>query len=127
MIDTRLVVETVQKSRGNKLNEIAVALVVFAKQNEMVGTLRVRSAVFVIVGRHIHFTPNDRLHAVGGGFVIKIRCREKVSVIGDRNSRHPPPCRFGRKFPNFASAVQQGIIGMEMQMYEIRRCHVVLF
>jgi hypothetical protein len=58
--------------------------------------------------------------------MIKIRRREKVPVIGYGDGRHAPPRRFSREFANFASAIEQGVIGMEMQMYEIRRRHVKL-
>jgi hypothetical protein len=58
--------------------------------------------------------------------MIKIRRREKIPVIGYGDGRHAPPRRFSRELANFASAIEQGVIRMEMQMYKIRRRHVRL-
>ncbi len=62
------------------------------------------------------------------GLVIKIRGREEVAVVGYGYSGHAPPRRFGRKFANFTSAIQQGVVRMKMQMYEIRMmpCKAIL-
>ena len=92
----------------------------------MIRALGIGAAILVVVRRDIHFAPDDRLHAVGCGFMIKIRCREKVPVIGYGNRRHAPPRCFGREFANFTRTVKKGVIRMEMQMYEIRRRHVRL-
>jgi len=48
-------------------------------------------------------------------------------VVGYGNRGHAPPGSFGCELANFASAIEQGVIRMEMQMYEIRRRHVKLF
>ena len=127
VVHARLVIKAVEKSGGDELNEIAVALVVLAKQHQMVRALGLRAAIFVIVRRHIHFAADDRLHSVRGGLVIEIRGREKVPMIGHGDRGHPAAGRFLGEFPDFAGPVQQGVIGVQMQMYEVRYRHKTLF
>jgi len=58
--------------------------------------------------------------------MIKICRREEVSVVRYGNRRHTPPRGFGGQFADLTRAVKQGVIRMEMQVYEIRSCHVRL-
>jgi len=46
--------------------------------------------------------------------VVEIRRREKIAVIRHGYRRHAPARRFGSQFADFTSAVEQGVIGVEM-------------
>ena len=127
VIHARLVIEAVEKAGGNKLDEIAVAFVVLAKQNQVVRALGIRAAVLVIVRRDVHFAADDRLHAVRRGLVIEIRGRKKIAVIGDGHRGHAAARGFLGEFADFAGAVEKGVIRVQMQMYEIWGSHENLF
>ena len=127
VVHTRLVIEALEKARGNKLDEITIAFVIFAKKNEMVRAFGIGTTVFMIVGRDVNLAANDWLHAMRRRLVIEIRRREQVAVIGNRYCGHAAACGFFGEFADFTSAVKQGVIGVEMQVYEICGGHENLF
>ena len=90
VIDSRLVIEAFQESRGHQLDQVVVTLQVFAQQHQVIASARsafrvspiatVRlsffSAVVPAAPRYIHFAADDRLHVALACFVEKIGCRE---------------------------------------------------
>ena len=119
VIHARLVIEAVQISGRDQLDQIAIAFVVLAQKHEVVRALRFGAAILVIVRRNVHFTADDRLDAVRGGLVIKVRSRKKIAVVGDGNGRHPATSGFRSQFADFARAVQQRVIRVEMEVNEV--------
>ncbi len=101
MVDARLVIEAVEKARGNELDQIAVALVVLAQQHEMIRALGVGAAILVVVRRDVNFAADDRLYAVSRGLVVKIRGGEKIAVVGDGDRRHAAPRGLRGEFDRF--------------------------
>ena len=127
VIHAGLVIEAVEISGGNQLDEILIALFVFAEQDQVVGALGARAAIFVIIRRDVHFTADDGLHTVRGGLVIEIRSAEKISVVRDGDGGHPETGGFSGEFADFASAVQKRVVRVKMQMNEVRGGHSFLF
>src|SRR5579863_4040698 len=89
----------------------------------MIGAFRIRASVLMAIRRDVNFAADDWLHAAGGGLMEKIRGREKISMVGHRYRGHFLPRRFGSELANFASAVQQRIVGVQMEMNELGRSH----
>ena len=89
----------------------------------MVRALRFRAPALVVVRRDVHFAADDRLHAPRRGFVIKIRRREHVSVIGDRHRGHSPARRLRRQLTDFAGAIQERVIRVQMKVNKVRGGH----
>ena len=114
VVHARLVIEAVEKAGGNQLNQIAVAFFIFCEQHKMVRPLRIAAAILMIIGRDIHFATDDGLYAVGASLMKEICGGEKISVIGNRYRRHAPARRFGRQFADFASAVQERVVRVQM-------------
>src|ERR1700745_2825981 len=114
MVHSWLVIEAVEKAGGNQLNQIAIAFFILSEQDEMVRPLCIAAAILMIIGRDIHFATDDGLYAVGASLMKEIGRGEKVSVIGNRYCRHAPARRFGRQFANFASAVQERVVRVQM-------------
>jgi hypothetical protein len=77
----------------------------------------------MIIRRDVHFAADDGFYAVGGGLVIKIRSGEKIAVVGYGDSGHAAAGRFGGKFADFAGAVQQRIVRVQMKVNEVRSIH----
>jgi hypothetical protein len=80
----------------------------------MVRPLRIAAAILVIIGRDIYFASDDGLYAVSASLMKEIRGGEKISVVGNRNRRHAPARCFGSQFADFASAVQQRVVRVQM-------------
>jgi len=53
------------------------------------------------------------------GLVVEVRGCEKIPVIGYRHGGHASPRGFLRQLADFAGPVQQGIIGVQVQVYEV--------
>jgi hypothetical protein len=51
--------------------------------------------------------------------VVKDHRREHVPVLGDGNRRHLQLDRLIKQFGDPAGAVEQGVLGVEVEMYEI--------
>jgi hypothetical protein len=96
VVHARFVVEAVEETGGNELNQIAITFFVFREQDEMVGALGIASAILMIIRRDVNFAANDGLYAVRAGLMKEICRSEKISVISHRNCRHAPARRFGR-------------------------------
>ena len=123
VIHAGFVVETIEVSSGNQLDEILVALLVFAEQHQMIGALRARAAIFVIVRRDVHFAADDGLHAVRSGLVVEICSCEKIPVIGYCDGGHSAARGFGGEFADFAGAIEKRVVRVQMKVNEIRGIH----
>ena len=114
VIHARLVIKALEKPGGNQLNQIPIAFFILCEQDEMVRPLRIVSAIPVIIGRYIHFATDDGLYAVSASLVKEIRGGKKISVVGYGDGGHPAARGFGGKFADFASAVQERVVRMQM-------------
>jgi hypothetical protein len=123
VIHAGFVVEAVEISGGNELNEILVAFFVFAEQDEVVGAFGAGAAIFVIVWRDVHFAADDGFYAVGGGLMIEIRGGKEITVVGDGYCGHTAAGSFGGEFADFAGAVQQRVVRVQMKVNEVRGIH----
>ena len=114
VIDARFVIEAIEKPGGNQLNQIAIAFFILCEQDEMVRPLRIAAAILVIIGRDIYFAADDGFYPVSASLMKEIRGGKKISVVGNRNRRHASARRFGRQFADFASAVQERVVRVQM-------------
>lgn len=101
------------------MNEVAIAFVVLAEQHEMVRAFGVRAFIFVTVWRDIDFAPDDWFHATGGGLMEEIGSGEQVAMVRDGDGGHFAARCFGGEFADIASAVQERVVRMEMQVNEV--------
>ena len=86
------------------------------------------TAVRVFVGRllvlstspsNIGLDSNYRFYSGFGGFLIELDCSEKIAVVSDSQCRHFVFFGFGNQIIDFAGSIQEGIMAVRMQMYEI--------
>ena len=80
----------------------------------MVRPLRIAAATLMVVRGNVHLATDDGLYTMSAGFMKKICRRKKVSVVGNRNGRHAPARRLGRQFADFASAVEERVVRVQM-------------
>ncbi len=115
-IDARLVVEPVQVGGRNQLDEVAVALLVFAQQHQVVvGAVGAR---LVPLARDIHLAADDGMHAGLPGGVIEFHRAEEVAVIGHGHRRHLLLDGELHQLIDIARPIQQRIVGVAMQVDE---------
>ena len=75
-------------------------------------------------GGDINFTPDDGFDPGLQGLLIKIEGAEHRAVIRNRQGRHAEIFRPGEKILQAVGAVQETVLGMQMEMNEIRVFHI---
>src|SRR5258708_30247365 len=97
-INARLVIEAFEEAGGDQLDEIVIALEIFAKQNEVVAAARTWlhftaiavghrrgffAAVVAAAFGDVDFAADDGLDVAFAGFIEKVGGGEQISVVGD--------------------------------------------
>ena len=67
---------------------------------------------------HVKFAAQNGLDALGLGRLKKMHCAVDVAVVGHGHGLLPQRRHAVHKLINVASAVEQGILGVQMQMGE---------
>ena len=121
---------------GTGFDEVHQALVVLRPQRQVgdqtaaghvvapLGFGAPMHAAFILTGgfrRHIRLDADNRLDADFDAVGIHLVGAMHVAVIGDANCRHTEIGRVFRQFGDFRRAVQQRIMRVIVQMYEVSR------
>jgi hypothetical protein len=114
-IDARLVIEPLQVPRRDQLDEVAIPLLVLAQQHHVVVAVRIRARLVPLL-RNVHLAPDHRMHSRRLGRVIELDRAEQVPVIGHGHRRHLLLDHGLHELVDIAGAIQQGIVGMAMQV-----------
>ena len=123
LVDARLVVEAFGVTRRDELDEVLEALLVLGEQHEVVRRLTGRAAlVAAIAGRDVDLAAEDRIDAALPRRIVKDDGREHVAVLGDGQRRHLELLRLVEQLVDAARAIQQGKLGVQVQVYELRHC-----
>ena len=78
MIHARLVIEAVEISRRNKLDQVSVALVVLTEQHKMIRAFGIGAAALVVIRRDIHLAADDRLNAMCHRLMVKVDAANRL-------------------------------------------------
>jgi hypothetical protein len=117
LINTRLVVEAFEEGRGNHLDEVLVAFLVLAKQDEVVVAVAVGAGLVSLLG-NVHFATDDGLNPLGFGGVVETDGAEEVAVIGHGDGGHFLLGDDLHELIDFARAVEQRIVGVVVEVNE---------
>ena len=115
IIDTRLIVKTARKGLAAQIHQVLVARIVLAQQNQ-VAIFAVGVHLFIHIGAQVHFAPDHRMHAriLAGG--VKIHHAIEHAMVGDGAGVHAQLLNQRGQLFDAARAVQQAVLGMQMQM-----------
>src|SRR5207249_4262112 len=118
LIDPRNVVIAFQEGDGSHANEIAKPGAILGEQGEVEAGVAAaaRFPVGAFAGGHISFITEDRIETRGPAFLIKLNSSIEVAVIRESQGVHPQ--LFGARYElgNAASAVEQAVMTVAMQM-----------
>src|SRR5580658_443829 len=89
----------------------------------MIGAFGAGAAIFMIVWRDVHFAADDGFYAMGGGLMIEICGGEEIAVVGYGDCGHAAAGGFCGEFADFAGAVQQRVVRVQMKVNEVRGIH----
>jgi len=68
------------------------------------------------VGRDVHLATDQRLDTRFFAFKIKLDCAEHITMVGNCHRRHVLRFGFGDQVFQADGAVQQRVLGMQVQM-----------
>jgi hypothetical protein len=77
----------------------------------------------IILLADIEFAPDNRFHAGLVRRIDEMHSAKNIPVVGHGHSGHAQFLNAFDEFLNVASAVEQRIIAMQMQMYELVLAH----
>jgi hypothetical protein len=132
VINARAVVEAFKEAGGDELDEIAVAVFGFAEEEEVIGAAgggvvarRIVGWAAIVAGAFgdVDFAADDGLDATSGGGVVEMGGGKEIAVVGDGDGGEAAAGGFLDEFGNFAGAVEEGEIGMEMKVDEAGGFH----
>ena len=128
LVDARLVVIALKLRGGGQADEVLVTGVVFGQEHEVViRLLAARAGLFLVptAGRDVHLAADDRFDVFGTGGAVKIDCAEHRPVVGDRERTEAQFARLVDQAIHTARAVEQGKLGVAMQVNEFRFRHAL--
>jgi len=126
LVDARLVVIALQMRRRGKFDKIPVTDLIFRQQHEMMVNVPAaarRLLVEAAAGSDIDLTANNRFDAFVSGGLVKINRAAEHAVIGDRERRESQLVRFVDQPVEAAGAIEQRILGVQMEVDKIRVRH----
>jgi hypothetical protein len=139
VIDARLVVKAFEKTGGHQLHQVAIAFRRLAKKHEVIGialpgfargasigAARIGAAIVPAAACHVYFAADDRLHAPRRGLMIELLGGEQIPVIGDSDRGHAATGRLGDQFLDITGAIEQAVVGVQVQVNETRSTHAAL-
>ena len=115
--------EAVLVGGGHHLAEVPVALLVLAEQNQVKAAAverLVRIEIAPVAGGDIRFDADDRVDSRAGEDLMKLLDAAHIAVVGDGHGRHVVFLGELDQPLDGAGAVEQTVMGVEVQVYEIR-------
>ena len=127
LVDARLVVKPFEMRRRDELDQVLVADLVLGQQHQMIRRVP-RVAGFLVqpaARRDVRLASDDRFDAAFRRRLVEIDRAVHVAVIGDRDRRHLRRVRLLHHVINAARPIEQAVLGVQMQMDEIRMLHAL--
>ncbi len=119
LADARLVIEAVQRSLGGDLDQVAVSLFVFGEHQQVVVGVAFGSGAVVFLFADVKFAADDGLHAMLVRRVDEMHRAENVAVIGHGDGGHAEFVHALAELFDVTGAIEQGIIGVQVQVDEL--------
>ena len=116
-IDAGLVIEAVEVGGGDEVDEVAVALLVFAEEDEVVVAVGIGAGLVALLG-DVDLAADDGVDAGGLGGVIELDGAEEIAVVGHGDGGHFLLDRDLHELVDIAGAVEQGVVGVAVEVDE---------
>ena len=120
-VDTGFVVEAFGKGVGDDLAEVVISGQVLCQQDQVVTGLLVL-VLLETVAHHIDFAPQNRLDTGRDCRIVKVLHTVHISVVRDGQRCHTQLLGPFYQRPDRRSAIQNRVLCMYVQVYEIRHC-----
>ena len=120
LIDARLVVEAFEKAGRNQLDEVAIAFLVLAEQDQVVIAVGIGAGLVALL-RDVDFAADDGMDALRFGGVVELDGAEEIAMVGHGDGGHLLLGDDVHQLVDFAGAVEQGVVGVAVQVNERHR------
>ena len=121
LVNARLLIETVDVAGRYEVDQIAIAFLVFAQQDQMVVAIaRVLHRGCLL--RHIHLATDDWVDSRALGRVIEFDSAKQIAVVGHRDGGSLLLCHHLHHLTDLAGTVEQRIVGVAVEVN--KRCFV---
>ena len=117
LVDARLIVEPFQVSGRDQLDQVLVALLRLAQQDEVIVAVRIRAGLMTLL-RNINLAPDDGMDTLFRGFVIKLDGPEQVAMIRHRNRRHLLAFHDLDQLLDVARAIEERVVSVAVEVNE---------
>ena len=121
-VGARLVVHALQVGIRYQLEEVLVSGGVTREQAEVEDALALVGASRALqarASREVEFAADERLEALGLGLVVELDRAVQIPMVGEGEGLHPQPGGAVHQAVDTASAVQQAVVAVDMEMDEI--------
>ena len=120
LVDAGVVVVALCEGDGAELHEVLIALVVLGEDGEVaVLLLRVAPVETGALGE-VHLAADDGLEPHGLGVRVELDGAVHRAVVGDRDMAHLKFTRLGHIVVDPPEAIEQRVLGVQMQVDERR-------
>ena len=121
--DARLAVEAVERGLAGEADEVAVALFVFGEDEQVVvlGSGSANSRAVVVFFADVELAAEDGLEALLLHGVEEVDGAVDVAVVGHGGGGLADFFEVGGELVDIAGAVEEGVVGVEMEMGELCR------
>ncbi len=111
LVDSRLVVESIEVCERDEFDEVLVSRVVLGEQGEMEGVLPVLAclAFCMLTSSDVRLNPNNGFDSRFFRLLVKLDCSEKIAVVGERYGRHPAGFDFLHQLRDPDRAIKQRV------------------
>ena len=117
LVDAGLVVEAFEVACGDQIDEVAIAFLGLAEQDQVIVAVGV-AAGFVALLRNVDFAADDRVHAFAFGGVVELDGAEQVAMVGHGDGGHLLLDDGVHELADLAGSIEQRVIGVAVQMDE---------
>jgi len=114
--DAGFAVEAVERGLRRNANKVAVAFFILGQHQQMVVVIAFARGAMILVFRDVELATEDRLDAVFLSSVEEVDRAIDVAVISHGDGLLPDSRHAFNEFCDVTCSVQQGILGMQMQM-----------
>ena len=123
LIHPGFVIKSFEIGLARQFDEVMVALEIGGQQNQMIIVVVGQQALALspAARREIGFTPDDGLHPLGRSLFIEVDGAEEVAVVRDGERGLLKIADLLEQRIQLIRAVQQAVLGVEVQVNELRR------
>ena len=116
LVDAGAVIEALQEAHRVEVGQVLPAGVVLGQQDQVVAA---PLGLVVAIGGDVGLAAEDGLDPVLLGLLVEVDRPEQVAVVGHGHALHPQLQGLGEQIVHPDGAVEQAVLGVQMQMREL--------